>query len=172
MKNKLKLFILLVGVIFFGFMVFQIITKINHKKEIAENIKTIPEFTFQTLNGELFTKQSLKKDTPTLFIYYNSECNYCNEEAKMIYENIENLKNIQIIFISFETKENIKLFATNHKLIHHDNIHFISDSQSTFASTFDVNALPCLVIYNKEQQLIEKIKGQIKIETLLKKFQD
>lgn len=170
MKKYLKIVIPIIVISFIAFMGYKVIDKINHKKEIAENIKTIPEFTFQTLEGELFTNQNLKKDTPTLFIYYNSECSYCNEEAKMIYENIENLKNIQIIFISFETTENIKLFATNHKLIHHDNIHFISDSQSTFASTFDVKSLPCLVLYNKKQELIEKIKGQIKIETLLKKL--
>lgn len=44
------------------------------------------------------------------------------------------------------------------------------DSKITFADTFDVKSLPCLVLYDKGGNLIEKIKGQVKIETVLEKF--
>ena len=30
--------------------------------------------------------------------------------------------------------------------------------------------MPCLVLYDKDNNLIEKIKGQVKIETVLEKF--
>ena len=41
----------------------------------------------------------------------------------------------------------------------------------SFRSTFDINSLPCMVLYDKDKKLIEKIKGQIKVEALLKKLQ-
>jgi thioredoxin-related protein len=88
----------------------------------------------------------------------------------MVQQNIEQLKAIQVVFISYEPIEKIKQFANNYKLLNYDNIYFLSDSKITFASTFDVKSMPCLVLYDKENNLIEKIKGQVKIETVLQKF--
>ena len=75
-----------------------------------------------------------------------------------------------MVFISYEPIEKIKQFATKFKLLNYDNINFLSDSKITFATTFDVKSMPCLVLYDKENNLIEKIKGQVKIETVLNKF--
>ena len=145
--------------------------KINHKKEVAENIKTIPVFEYKDLNNNKFTNANLKENTPLLFVYFNSECEFCNEEAKMIKDNITQFKNIQLVFISFEEPSKIKAFATKHQLINYDNLTFLCDSKATFATTFDVKSMPCLVLYDKNNNLIEKIKGQTKAETILKKLQ-
>lgn len=170
MKKYLKITIPLAFIGLLTLLGYQIVTKINHKKEVAEYIKTIPTFSFQNLSGEAFTNKDIKKNTPTLFIYFNSECEFCNEETKMIQENSTILKSIQLVFVSFEKTEKIKSFAQNYNLFNYDNIHFVCDTKVTFASTFDVKSLPCLILYDKNQRLIEKIKGQTKVETLLKKL--
>lgn len=171
MKNNLKIIIPVLFIVTFGFLIFQITSKINHKNEVAENIKTIPNFNFLNVNGGRFTNENLIKNTPILFIYFNSECEFCNEEAEMIKENIEKVKNFQLVFISIEKPELIKSFAVKHKLNDYDKINFLSDTQVSFAPTFDVKSLPCLVLYDKDQNLIEKIKGQIKPEILIKKLE-
>lgn len=88
----------------------------------------------------------------------------------MIEENIIKFKNVQLIFVSFEKMELIKKFAQNHQLTSYDNVYFLSDNKAAFAATFDVNSLPCLVLYDKNQNLIEKIKGQTSIKILVKKM--
>ena len=170
MKKQLKIIIPIVFVGMFGYFGFQIFTKIQHKKEVAENIKTIPKFEYQNINGGVFTNENLKKATPTLFIYFNSECEFCNEEAQMIKENIEKFSQVQLVFISFEKPDLIKAFATKYKLTTYDNVTFLSDTKVTFAATFDVKSLPCLVLYDQNQKLIEKIKGQVKAQTIINKF--
>lgn len=170
MKKYLKKIIPILFIITISYTGLQIYTKIKHKKEVAENIKTIPKFEFQNINGGYFTNENLKANTSKLFIYYNSECDFCNEEAKMIKENITQFINTQIIFISFEATEKIKQFATTHQLDSYDNVHFLCDSKITFATTFDVKSMPCLVLYDKNNNLIEKIKGQTKVDTILKKL--
>nr|WP_315221390.1 redoxin domain-containing protein [uncultured Flavobacterium sp.] len=170
MKKYLKIILAVTFISILSFFAYQIIVKINHKKEVAENIKNIPEFIYTNINGENFINEDLKKNIPTLFIYFNSECEYCNEEAKMIKQNIDKFKNIQLIFVSFEKPQLIRTFASKHQLTIYDNIHFLCDSKVTFATTFDVKSLPCLVLYNKNQKLIEKIKGQTKTEILLEKL--
>ena len=117
-------------------------------------------------------EQNTLQIKPTLVIYFNSECDFCNHEAEMVQQNIEELKAIQVVFISYEPIEKIKQFATKFKLINQANIYFLSDSKITFATTFDVKSMPCLVLYDKDNNLIEKIKGQVKIETVLEKFRN
>ena len=170
MKKILKILIPLILIGVLGYFGFEIYTKIQYKKEVAENIKTIPKFEYQNSNGGVFANESLKKDTPTLFIYFNTECEFCNEETKMIKENIEKFANVQLIFISFEKPDVIKGFAFKYQLNNYPNVHFLADTKITFATTFDVKSLPCLVLYDKNQRLIEKIKGQTKTETLIKKL--
>jgi peroxiredoxin len=170
MKKKLKIIVFALFICVFGYFGFQIYTKINHKKQVAENIKTIPKFQFKDTNNAVFSNKNLQPNTPTLFVYYNSECDFCNEETAMIQSEIEKFGTTQIIFISFEKPNKIQEFSKKHKLDTYDNVHFLRDSKITFATTFDVKSLPCLVLYDKNQKLIEKIKGQTKIETLLEKL--
>ncbi len=170
MKKFLKIFLPILFVSILCYFGFQIFTKIQHKKEVAENIKTLPTFEYQNINGGYFTNSNLKANTSKLFVYYNSECDFCNEEAKMIKENKDKFNSTQIIFISFEAIEKIKQFASIHQLDSYDNINFLCDSKVTFATTFDVKSMPCIVLYDKDNNLIEKIKGQTKAETLINKL--
>ncbi|WP_264553261.1 TlpA family protein disulfide reductase [Flavobacterium sp. N2038] len=170
MRKSLKSIFILLFVSTFLFLGYQILSKINYKKEVQQNIKTIPKFSYQNIKGGIFTNENLKTETPTIFIYFNTECEYCNEEAQMIHKNIKKFESVQIIFVSFENIEQIKNFAQNHQLINYDNIHFLHDSKATFTSTFDVTSLPCIVLYDKNQKLIEKIKGQTKPENIIQKL--
>ncbi|WP_445713336.1 peroxiredoxin family protein [Flavobacterium sp.] len=170
MKKILKIVIPILIISLLAFMGYKVVSKINHKKQVAENIKKMPAFSYLTLENKIFTNENLEEGKPTLFIYFNSECDFCNHEAEMVQQNIEQLKDIQVVFISYEPVEKIKQFATKFNLLHHANISFLSDSKITFAATFDVKSMPCLVLYDKNNILIEKIKGQVKIETVLEKF--
>lgn len=170
MKKILKICVAFAFVSLLFFVGYQVISKINHKNQVAENIKTMPNFGYIGLDGNLFTEKEVKQNTPILFLYFNSECEYCNEEAQMIKESISKLKEVQLFFVSFEKPEQIKAFATKHQLLAYDNITFLYDSKVTFATTFDVKSLPCLVLYDKNQHLIEKIKGQTKVSQLVKKL--
>ena len=170
MKKILKTIIPILFISVLGYFGYQICIKIQHKKTVAENIKTLPKFEYHNIKGGIFSNANLKKDTPTLLIYFNSECEFCNEEAQMIHANIALFAGFQLIFVSFEKSSLIKAFATKHQLNAYDNVTFLSDTKASFATTFDVKSLPCLVLYDKNQKLIEKIKGQTKAETLLKKL--
>jgi peroxiredoxin len=170
MKNILKILFLLLFIGVSSYMGYLVISKINHKKEVSSFIKTMPKFSYQNLDGSVFTNANLKINTPTIFVYFNSDCEFCNGEASMIKENVDQFSNIQLVFISFEKPVAIKTFAQKNKLDGYDNIHFVCDSKVSFSTTFDVKSMPCLVMYNKNNQLIEKIKGQTKVESLLKKI--
>ena len=170
MKKYLKILLPILFIGLLGYFGFQIASKINHKKQVAENIKTMPAFSYENVKGSFFSNENIIANKATLFVYYNSECEFCNEEAKMIQENTTKFSNIQLVFISNESPAAIMAFATKHKLNNYDNISFLSDNKMSFRTTFDVNSLPCMVLYDTANKFIAYITGLINVEALLYKF--
>jgi peroxiredoxin len=170
MKRLLKIMlpILILGAI--TFMSYKVVSKINHKTAVAEHINIIPGFSYKTIEGKMFSNTDLKEKMPTVFLYFNSECEHCQSEATQIRDNVRKFTIAQLLFISFEEPKNIAAFATKYKLNHYDNINFLCDSKVSFATTFDVNSLPTVVIYDKNKKLVTKIKGETKVGNILKKL--
>ena len=169
MKKYLKIIIPILVIGLLAFIGYKVISKINYKKEVAANIKTIPLFSYKSINGKVFSNTNLVENIPTIFLYFNSECEHCQSEAEQIRDNVEKFERMQLVFISFEEPKKIMAFATKYKLNHYGNINFLYDSKVSFPITFDVNSLPTVVIYDKNRKLLEKIKGEVKIENILKK---
>ncbi len=167
MKKFIKLFI---GFLIFGsisYLSFKIINKLNHKKEVAKRTKNIPNFSFYTSNGKPFSKNDLA-NKPTVFLYFNSECDFCKSEATKIQEHLNDFKDVQLVFVSFEPSKNIETFAVKYKLNNKKNIVFLEDRKGVFSELFDVNSIPYIVVYDKNQQFIKKFKGATKIDAILK----
>lgn len=168
MKKKIKIIIGIVLISSIGYLGFSIGKKLNHKKEVANRIKTIPDFSFKTLNGKPFTQKNITNTQSKLFIYFNSECDFCHAEAKQIQEHLEQLKNVQLLFVSFEEPESIKTFAEKYELLNKDHIFFLEDPTLLFAELFDAKSIPFMLLYSKDNQLIKKFKGATKIENVIK----
>lgn len=117
MKKTFKIIIPILVLSLLGYLVYNVISKMQYKSEVAKTLQTIPEFSFKTLENEEFTNTDLKPNTATVFIYFNSECDFCQHEAKNISENIDQFKNIQFLFVSTEDIGTIKTFAKTYNLI-------------------------------------------------------
>jgi peroxiredoxin len=167
-KKHLKLILLAIVLGGVSYLGFQLGSKIIEKDTITKRIETIPEFNFFKLDNAQFNKQDLKKELPTVFIYFNSKCDYCEHEARDISTNVEGLKDIQIVFISPEPIEVIQQFSENYQLNNISNITFLNDNTNHFYTQFGASSIPYVVIYNKEQQLIKAHKGQLNTKGILK----
>ena len=167
MKKYLKTTMVVLGLGLLCFLGYKIVTKINYKSEVAEKLKTIPDFSFRTLENQPFTQDDLQKDTATAFIYFNSGCDYCQHEAKSIKKHIKEFTNTQLIFVSDESIDQIRDFAKQYKLYTYDHITFLSDPRDDFTTRFDATSVPFILIYDKKQRLVKKHKGQLKAEKLL-----
>lgn len=166
-KNIVKKIVVLVLFMFSVFVFVTIFQKIQHKKEIAQNIVMLPAFSFTDLQGNAFTNAHLNPNWATVFVYFNSECDYCLHEAQSIRENLTRFHNTQFVFVSTETTENIKQFAEMQQLLGAENVLFVQDSDLVFTKKFDVNSIPYSLIYNNQNELLYRHKGQIKAETIL-----
>ncbi|WP_109301158.1 peroxiredoxin [Aquimarina sp. AU474] len=168
MKTYLKTTTIVLVILLLCFMGYKVVNKIQQKTKVIETLKTIPRFSFETLDNETFTKSDLVLNRTTVFIYFNTECNYCQNEAISIKQSIDEFKNTQLIFVSSETKETIKTFSEFYKLNTYDYVNFLFDSQDDFSSRFDATSIPYVLIYDENQALVKRHKGQLKAEVILK----
>jgi peroxiredoxin len=166
MRNKIKILIFVTFLATLFFIIYNINNKLNYKNEVIERIKIMPNFSFLDIKGVTYTQNDLLVK-PTIFIYFNSDCDYCHVEASKIEKRIKDFKNIQLIFISFEKKETIITFAEKYKLNNQKNIIFLEDRKFQFSKIFDVNSIPYIVIYDKNKKLLKKIKGLVKIDKII-----
>lgn len=168
MRKKIIIISLVVSVVgILAFLGYSIVAKTNQKKVIAKQLQVIPEFELLTLHGELFTNKNLQPNVYTVFIYFNSECDFCQHEAKDISNTIEKFKNTQFIFVSIEPIEVIQNFAEQYNLNNQSNITFLHDNLDIFHNRFGARSIPYILIYNKNQELIKKHKGQLNAKGIL-----
>ncbi|TDQ27505.1 peroxiredoxin family protein [Tenacibaculum caenipelagi] len=169
MDKKKVLFIVIFGIVSILFYFsYSVITKSKEKDEIAKQIQTIPKFKLQTLDNNSFTNSKIKPSLPTIFIYFNSDCDFCHHEAKNISQNLNKFKDVQFIFVSSERIKVIKQFSEKYNLNNKSNITFLYDSDYLFSRQFNANSIPYILIYNKNKELIKKQNGQLNAKGILK----
>ncbi|MGB1232445.1 MAG: peroxiredoxin family protein [Winogradskyella sp.] len=172
MKKAIKAIVIVCILGIVSFLSYKVAIGTQEKNEIAEQLETIPEFEFLTLEQQPFTKANLKPEKKTIFIYFNSECDFCQHEAQSISDNLESFKEVQFIFVSTEPITTIRQFSEHYNLNNKQNITFLYDNLNTFSSRFDANSIPYLLIYDNEQKLIKKHKGQLNAKGILRALQE
>lgn len=169
LRKKKILFIIIIAIVSLLFYLgYNVVTKAKGKNEIAKQIQTIPQFKLQTLDSIPFSNTNLKSNLSTIFIYFNSECDFCQHEAKSISENLNTFKSVQFIFVSTEDIASIKQFSKVYKLNNKPNITFLYDSFNNFSSQFDASFIPYILIYDNNQKLIKTHKGQLNANGILR----
>lgn len=170
MKKKLKILIpiVLIGIIIV--LLYKIFFQIKYKNELQNKIKEIPEFSTKTIDGVAFTNKNIKPNTLSIFIYYNSECEHCQNQALQIQKNIEKFGDCQLVFISSEILSKIIEFRSKNIFNGVENIYFLQDINNSFANTLGVNHIPTIILYDKDHKIIEKVQGELRIEAILKKL--
>lgn len=172
MKKKTILLIVVICVLgLLSYLTYNIISKTKEKKQIAKQLEIIPEFEFLTIEQQPFTKANLKPNLNTIFIYFNSECDYCQQETQSISDNLDTFKKVQFIFVSTEPIETIQKFAKQYELNNQQNIIFLYDSLDIFSSQFDATSIPYALIYDQNHKLIKKHKGQLNAKGNLRVLQ-
>lgn len=162
--KKLILATILISVI--GFIAYKITSTLQQKKEVAKRIQTLPNFSFKTIKGLNFTEKQLK-NKPTIFIYFNSDCDYCKSEATKIKERLNEFKNTQLVFVSFEQTEGIVQFTKTYGLNNQENVIFLEDTKGEFSKIFDANTIPYILVYDTNKKLLKKFKGATKVSNIL-----
>lgn len=168
MRSKIKLSIIILGIGLLSIFAYHVVKKSMHKEETIKGLQSIPDFTLKSIDNMVYTNKDIEFGKATVFIYFNTDCDFCYHEIMSIKDLKEEIKDISLVYVSNEPQEIISTFADDAEIRSMNNIIFLQDSTLSFASKFDVNIIPYTLIYDKNRKLIKRIKGQIKAETILK----
>ena len=133
-------------------------------------IEKLPSFTYQTLNGTKFSEQDLKADQRLMIVYFNPLCEVCQKEVKEIISNIEYFKDIQIVMISPNKKEEIDEFVNNFKLNNFQQVTILHDEEDLFYKQFHAIGYPSLYMYDTNKQLLEHFDSHADIREIKDAF--
>lgn len=167
MNRKLLALLAILVLFFITLLVYKINNAIKIKARIEHNIVDLPNFSFYNLQQQPFTKDSLPINKPSLFIYFNTDCEHCQYEATEIVKNTTALRDDNIVFVSNQPYTNIRQFDNAYHLSQYSFIRLLKDSTDNFYKTFGTSTVPSLVLYNSKGALIKNYKGEVDITTVI-----
>ncbi len=171
-KNKsLRIAAVLIPLFFMGILLY-LFNSYNNKKQTAEKLQSIPDFTLKTIEGNLFTSRDLAKLDKKVLIYFNPSCEYCQAEAQELAKINNQYPDIQWIWIASESIEQIKTFAEKYRLDQKENIYWCHDEMATLYQKFAMSSVPFFLAYDKNNKLVFRNKGATKLEKVLKSFDE
>ncbi|MBX9732890.1 MAG: redoxin domain-containing protein [Chitinophagaceae bacterium] len=128
---------------------------------------TIPEFSILQTDSSWYTKKDIKPYDYTAIIYFSPDCGHCQHEAKQIVNNIDSLKNILFIWVSYRDFNDIKKFYHHYTLDMYPNMIMGRDPKYAIPSFYQVRYTPFVALYDKKQQLVTTWDMGVEIPELL-----
>jgi thiol-disulfide isomerase/thioredoxin len=107
-------------------------------------------------------------DLPVIVYHFSPDCEHCQYMAKEIKYNINKFSKTCILMITSAKKDDATNFMKEYDLDSIKHIHLGFDKNLSFYKIFGSFDIPSFYIYNKEHELSSHIKGETKIENLIK----
>ncbi len=122
--------------------------------------KTVPSFKVLLMDSSTyFYKYQLKKNTPTIIVYFNPDCEHCQHDAQKIVDTIKAFENTQFLFVSYAPFGEVKKFAVNYKLNEQKNIKVGRDEKYFIPVFFKVRFTPFVAVYDAAGNLLRVFEG-------------
>lgn len=154
------------------FVIFGILTtlitgirkKLKTKRALQQATSTLPVQPYLDSDSTAHALENPKHQT-VFVLFFNSDCDYCQNEVKLLNKNREAFKDATVYLFSTEPLESIETFKNKYLP---DNTDFIVGKIDALASSevFGVKSVPYMLIYDKNNDLVNIYKGIVKLEAL------
>jgi peroxiredoxin len=132
----------------------------------AQRVSQYPNMTLMAENGAVQNARDLPAGS--VIIIYFPDCDHCQREAAEISSHLTSFQKHSVWFVSTAALPEIQKFSTQYKLAGYANIHFVRTEMKDVISNFGGIPTPSVFIYSKDKQLVKAIKGETKIEEIIK----
>lgn len=125
----------------------------------AQQTKTgIAPFSIVMLNGKTYTYKELKKNVPTVLVYFSPTCEHCQAFTKELLKHDNELKNKQIVMVTYQPVKEMKPFDST---FHISSKHYIKMGTEGYTFVvqkyYGVQRFPFVAMYNKDMKLVKTI---------------
>jgi thiol-disulfide isomerase/thioredoxin len=162
MKNILLVF----GFVFFFFSGFA--QSDSAKLPPFQRFPTLPPIQILLSDSStIYTKAQISNGKPVLFMIFSPDCSHCQHETEEMITHMDELKDVQIVMITFHPLWMMKDFIVNYGLDKFSNIVVGKDVYYITPGFFDIHNIPYLAMYNKKGDLIKGFEGALPIARVI-----
>ena len=119
-----------------------------------------------------FTKENIPAKKPVLIMLFSPDCSHCQHEAEELTAYKEEMKNIQVVMITFHPLWQMNEFVEKYKLKALNNVVVGKDIYLVLPSFYSVHNLPFHALYDKKGNLVSVFEGSMEISKLLQTFRE
>jgi thioredoxin-related protein len=147
------------------FMIFGILEKLASREDISSKIQVLPiKVPLLTMDSTLY---SLQINRRIVLIYFNSECEHCQNELNEIEKSVNEFEGIDLVLMSSEQISKIKSISVSYNLANKNNFHFVHINPESLYANFGSLSVPHIFVYGADGKLRKEFKGETKIEAIL-----
>ncbi len=137
----------------------------EEKQAAFPEVNDQPVLTMTKTDGQEVFLRGL--DGKLILIFFNPDCDHCQNEAKAIAENKKLFEGYQLYFISSDSVHNIVKFAGDYQL-NEPNMHLgTATPPDVYRAMGPIDAVPAIYIYS-DRKKVKEFKGEVTVEELRK----
>ena len=144
----------------------------EENKSIYKGPVDLPDFAFRSAaDSSAFTCTRLVKGKPVVVIFFDPDCDHCQQEATWISEQIEKFSKINLLFVSWGEMKPIRGFAEKYfskVKITPGMINFTKDTQYKIDKWFGDSPVPSIHIYGSDWKHRQSFFNETGVEEILK----
>jgi peroxiredoxin len=130
--------------------------------------KTIPTFSFQTLEGQRFSKENLEKGLPLIVFFFDPYCDHCQLQADWIVEAADDFREVQMMWVTTEMAEPTQAFKEERfGTTDLPFLHVLLDTEFMFDGYFGYSEVPSMYVYDRNGKLTKSFSKETPAGILL-----
>lgn len=114
-------------------------------------------------SSTVYTKSQIPPNKPVLFMIFSPDCSHCQHETEELLAHMDELRDVQIVMITFHPLWMMKDFISSYGLSKYSNIVVGKDIYYITPGFFNIRNIPYMAMYNKKGNLIEGFEGSLPI---------
>ncbi len=126
----------------------------------------IPYFAILQPDSTWYTVKELPEKKPVVFIYFSPDCGHCQETATSFVKDMDKLKNVELIWISYHTPQQIREFADSYHLSGFDNVVLGRDPNYFFVPFYHIEFTPFMAVYDRKGKFLQAYKQGTDADTI------
>jgi peroxiredoxin len=169
-KNKTAwIIVLIVGILSCVFVLKNRTSKYETKQKAPVALKKLPVFEFYNLDARTtFSNKNIDQNKRICVVYFDPDCDYCENEISSIVKNISSFNGTEILLISANKPQKLESIRDKFRLGQFNNIHILWDKNLQFESLFGKFIIPSSYIYNNDSVLLKEYHGLVDINAITK----
>lgn len=170
-KQFVKTVIIANIIILFGYLLFQAIQSSLNKKRQVQAIAVLKPITVYQQNHPIIINKEFFTTDYLLLAYMSTDCDHCDYMTDQLCKNINRFVKCRVVLLAQGSPTSLGTFSKKHQLDSCNNILLLHDKNMEVLKKYKISSTPYFLMYNKEGKNILAIKGETKIDNLLKPLQ-